>query len=57
MRNGMKDSEGINQRTFMENLWTLTTLWGLHWDGHPVGKEEVKLSLFVDDMTSYIREP
>ena len=53
----MKDSEGINQRTFMENLWTLTTLWGLHWDGHPVGKEEVKLSLFVDDMTSYIREP
>ena len=25
----MKDGEGINQRTFMDNPWTLTTIWGL----------------------------
>ena len=33
----MKDGEGINQRTFMHNPWTRTTIWGLAWDGEMVG--------------------
>ena len=36
----MKNSEGINQRTFMLNPWTWTTMWGLVWGGVWVGLGE-----------------
>ena len=34
---GIKDGKGINQRTFMHNPWTLTTIWGLVCSGERVG--------------------
>ena len=42
----MEDGEGINQKTFMQNPWTWTTMWGLCWGGERVrlggGKEREK---------------
>ena len=38
---GMKDGEGINQRTLMHNLWTQMTMWGRAWGGGRVGLVEV----------------
>lgn len=34
----MKDIKEFNQRTFMHNLWTQTTIWGLAWGGEQVGR-------------------
>ena len=28
-RDGLKDGEGINQRTYMNDPWTWTLVWGL----------------------------
>ena len=33
----MKDGEGINQRTFMNNQWTWTTIQGMTQGGERVG--------------------
>ena len=42
----MKDGEGFNQRTFMHNPWTQTTIWGVVWVGEGVelggGREREK---------------
>ena len=34
--NEMKD-EGINQRTYMYNPWSRTTIWALAWGGERIG--------------------
>ena len=43
-RDRLKGGEGINQRAFMPDPWTRSTMWGLAWDGDrgwvQVGKGE-----------------
>ena len=33
----IKDGGGLNQRTFMHNRWTQTTIRGLAWGGEKMG--------------------
>ena len=37
---GMKDDEGINQRTFMHSPWSWRTVWGLAWGAERGGVGE-----------------